>query len=242
MKSNLGMALLAATSVICLQSATAQEAVIRKVLTERLPSHPVIDDVNPTAVPGLYEVRVGTQIIYTDESGDHVISGPLVETKSGTNLTQSRVEKLTAVDFSSLPLKDAVVWTQGTGARKLVVFADPNCGYCKRFETDLQEVKDVTVYTFLIPILGGDSPERARAIWCAEDHGAVWRDWMIRGKAPTKAAQDCDVSALERNLALAQKNRVNGTPSIVFENGIRVPGAMQPEQVEERLLASHSRG
>ena len=107
-------------------------------------------------------MRIGTDILYTDEHGNHLIEGNLIETKTRINLTEERIDKLTAIDFEKLPLKDAIVWKQGNGERKLVVFADPNCGYCKKFERDLQKIKNVTVYTFLYPILGGDSPEKAR--------------------------------------------------------------------------------
>jgi thiol:disulfide interchange protein DsbC len=218
----------------------AQEALIRKNLAERLPDFPKIDEVNKSPMPGLYEVRVGTELFYTDEHGDYIVEGNIIETKGRTNLTQARIDKLTAIDFSALPLKDAIVWRQGNGARKMVVFADPNCGYCKKFETEMQQVKDVTVYTFLFPILGGDSPEKARAIWCAKDNASVWRDWMIRGSAPARSMGPCDSSALQRNVALGKKYRVTGTPALVFEDGKRVPGALQADQVERQLLASGS--
>ena len=215
-----------------------QEALIRKNLAERIPDFPKIDEINKTPIPGLYEVRIGTEVVYTDALGDHVIQGSLIETRTRTDLTQARIDKITAIDFATLPLKDAIVWKQGTGARKLVVFADPNCGYCKKFETEMQQVKNVTVYTFLIPILGGDSPDKSRNIWCAKDNGAAWRDWMINGVAAPRSMGNCDVAPLQRNIAMAKKYRVNGTPALVFEDGKRVPGALPPDEVEKRLLAS----
>ena len=220
------------------QGALAQEAVIRKNIAERLPDFPRIDEVTKTPIPGIYELRIGTEVLYTDEQGNHLIEGSLIDTKTRANLTEARVSKLTAIDFSKLPLKDAIVWKQGTGARKLVVFADPNCGYCKKFETEMQQVKDVTVYTFLYPILGGDSPEKSKNIWCAKDNGAAWRDWMIKGAAAPRSMGNCDTAALQRNVALGKKYRVNGTPALVFEDGKRVPGALPAEQVEKQLLAS----
>ena len=222
-------------------AAIAQEAVIRKNLAERLPDFPKIDEISKSAIPGLYELRIGSEILYTDERGDHVIEGSIIDTRTRSNLTQARIDKITAIDFAALPLKDAIVWKQGTGARKLVVFADPNCGYCKKFETEMQQVKDVTVYTFLYPILGGDSPDKARNIWCAKDNGAVWRDWMIHGAAPARSMGACDTSALQRNVALGRKYRVTGTPALVFEDGKRVPGALSPDQVEKQLAASRGK-
>jgi len=221
--------------------ATAQEAAIRKNIAERLPDFPKIDEVTKTPIPGLYELRIGSEVLYTDEQGNYLIEGSLIDTKTRSNLTEARVAKLTAIDFSKLPLKDAIVWKQGTGARKMVVFADPNCGYCKKFETEMQQVKDVTVYTYLVPILGGDSPSKSRDIWCAKDNGSVWRDWMIKGVAPQRSMGQCDVTALQRNMAFAKKHRVNSTPSIVFEDGKRVAGAMAPEQVEKQLLVSRGK-
>jgi len=234
--------LAAALTVSLCHAGFAQEAVIRENLAKRLPDMPKIDEVSKTPIPGLYEVRVGTEIIYTDEHGDHVIEGTLIETATRTNLTAARIDKLTAIDFAALPLKDAIVWKQGTGARKLVVFADPNCGYCKKFENDMQQVKDVSVYTFLYPILGGDSPDKARDIWCAKDNTKVWRDWMLSGTTPPRSMGQCDTGALARNAELGRKHKINGTPAIVFEDGKRIPGALNAEQIEKQLVASRPKG
>jgi thiol:disulfide interchange protein DsbC len=219
----------------------ADEATIRKNVSERIPQFPKIDEVAKTAIPGIYEIRIGSELYYTDEQGNYLIAGQLVDTRTRVNLTEERIAKLTAVDFKSLPLKDAMVWKQGTGERKLVVFADPNCGYCKKFERDLQAVKDVTVYTFLYPILGGDSPEKSKNIWCAKDNTKAWREWMIKG-TPIPESASCDTSALERNHALGQRYRINGTPGLVFEDGKKQAGALGTEQIEKQLLASRKPG
>jgi thiol:disulfide interchange protein DsbC len=135
-------------------------------------------------------------------------------------------------------MKDALVMKQGTGARKLAVFADPNCAYCKRFERDLATVKDVTIYTFLYPILGPDSSVKSKDIWCAKDAAKAWRGWMVDNVAPPKNIGSCDSSVLDRNIALGQKYRVQGTPALVFENGLRKPGALPAAQVEALLSAA----
>jgi thiol:disulfide interchange protein DsbC len=215
--------------------AAAQEAVIRKNLAERLPDFPKIDEVSKTPVPGLWELRVGNELFYTDEQGNHVIQGSLYDTRAKVNLTEQRIEKLTAIEFDKLPFKDAMVVKQGSGARKLAVFVDPNCGYCKRFERDLLAVKDVTIYAFLYPVLGPDSHEKSRAIWCSKDAMKTWRAWMIDGVPPPKVMGTCDTSAVERNTAFGQKYRINGTPAVLFEDGKRVPGAMPLAEVEKRL-------
>jgi thiol:disulfide interchange protein DsbC len=231
-------ALAAAVCVAALAPAWADEATIRKTIAERMPQFPAIDEVSKTPIPGLFEVRIGTDLFYSDAQGNFLIEGEMIDTRTRENLTQARVAKLTAIDFASLPLKDAIVFKQGTGARRLAVFADPNCGYCKKFERDLAQLKDVTVYTFLYPILGGDSPEKARNIWCAQDSTKVWRDWMVEGVPPPRAMGQCDTGALTRNAALGRKHKVSGTPSLVFEDGKRVPGAVPPDQIEKMLAAA----
>ena len=231
-----------AASLLGASFAFADDALIRKNIAERLPDFPKIDEIAKTPIPGLFELRIGTDIFYTDENGNYLVEGQMIDTRSRANLTQARIDKLTQIDFASLPLKDAIVWKQGKGTRKLVVFADPNCGYCKKFERELVQVKDVTVYTFLFPILGGDSPEKSRNIWCAKDNTAAWRDWMIDGTPPLKSMGQCDTAALQRNVALGRKHKVNGTPALVFEDGKRVPGAMAPADIEKQLVASRKNG
>ncbi len=228
-------------SLLASVSALAQEAAIRENLDKRMPDLPKIDEVTSAPITGLYEVRIGTDIFYTDEQGNHLIQGNIIDTRTRTDLTRARIDKLTAVDFAALPLKDAVVWKQGTGARKLAVFADPNCGYCKSFEKDMVNVRDVTVYTFLYPILGGDSPQKSRDVWCAEDPATVWRAWMIEGKSPPLHMGQCDDSALQRVMVLGRKHRITGTPTLVFENGTRIPGALPASQIEKQLTAARAK-
>lgn len=219
-----------------LGAAFAQEAAIRKNLAERLPSLAKIDEVSKTPMNGLYEIRVNdSDIFYTDAEGNFLIQGNLIDTRAKRNLTEERVEKLSAIDFSALPLKDAFILVHGNGKRKLAVFEDPNCVYCKRFERDLQKVNDVTIYTFLLPILSPDSVEKSKNIWCAKDKGKAWLDWMVRDQTPAKAS--CDTAALERNLDFSKKHKITGTPTVFFADGTRVPGAISAQQVE-KLLAS----
>lgn len=227
-------ALLAA--LVLLAPAWADEAVIRKNIAQRLPDFPKIDEVSKTPMPGLWEVRIGVDLLYTDPEGTFLIEGgSIIDTRNRSNVTQQRMAKLTAIRFEDLPLKDAMVIKQGNGARKLAVFGDPNCGYCKRLERDLQSLKDVTIYTFLYPVLGPDSDQKSRAIWCTKDAMTNWRKWMIDGVNPPRAMGPCDASAIERNVAFGRKHRINGTPALVFEDGVRVPGAMSAAEVEKRL-------
>ena len=230
---------LLAVALLAAGGAGAQEAAIRKMLAEHVPNMPKIDEVRPSQIPGLYEVRYGgTEIIYTDAKGEFLVQGSLIETKTMTNLTEARIDKLTAVDFASLPVKDAMVFRQGSGARRMAVFVDPNCGYCKRFERDLVNLKDVTIYTFVMPILGPDSTVKARDIWCSKDAPKVWRSWMLDSVTPPRSMGACDTAALERNVEFGRKYRINGTPALFFEDGTRKPGALPGAEVEKLLVAA----
>lgn len=222
---------------------TAQEAAIRKNLPERLPNLPKIEEVTRSPIPGIWEVRIGGDLIYTDDQGQFIITGDLIDTRTRVNLSKERLDKLSAFDFAKLPLKDAITIKQGNGARKLAVFVDPNCGYCKRFERDIAGLKNVTIYTFLYPILGPDSLAKSRDIWCAKDPARAWRDWMLSGTTPVPSAGSrCDASALERNTELGRQHRVQGTPAAVFEDGSRAPGAVPADEVERRLAAASGKG
>ena len=226
--------LLVSACALATLTAQAQEATIRKNLTERIPQLQKIDEISKTPVNGLYEIRVnGTDIFYTDAEANYLIQGNLIDTRQRRNLTEERIDKLTAVNFDSLPLKDAFTVVRGNGKRKVAVFEDPNCGYCKRFERDLDKVTNVTVYTFLYPILSPDSAEKSKNIWCAKDKAKAWQDYMLRDQ-PLPAAS-CDVSAITRNLELGRKHKITGTPTLIFADGSRVPGAINTQQIEKHL-------
>ncbi len=229
--------LLAATALTSLP-AFANEAVIRKNLAERFPNLPKPDEVRLSTIPGIWELRVNdSQIVYTDAEANHLIQGEIIDTKSKRNLTEERVNKLTAIDFAKLPVKDAFTIVRGNGKRKIAVFEDPNCGYCKRFERDLQNVDNVTIHMFLYPILGQGSTDTSRNIWCAKDRAKAWQDWMVRDQViPAPGAADkCDVTALARNVEFGKKTRITGTPTLIFADGQRIPGAIGAAQVEKIL-------
>ncbi|MDO9438460.1 DsbC family protein [Hydrogenophaga sp.] len=226
--------LLLATLAAVSMAAFAQEATIRKNLAERLPNLPAIDEVSKTPMPGVFEIRVNqSEIFYTDAEGNYLIQGSMIDTKARTNLTEQRVEKLTALAFKSLPLKDAFTLVRGNGKRKMAVFEDPNCGYCKRLHREFAKIDNVTVHVFLIPVLGDDSVDKARRIWCAKDKAKTYSDWMVNNQAPASAT--CDTAAIERNSRLATKHGIRGTPTMIFVNDIRVPGYIAADQIEKQL-------
>lgn len=229
--------MLIATALAASLGAAAQEAVIRKTLGERIPQLQKIDEITESPMPGLFEIRVnGTEIFYSDVKGNFLLQGNLIDTRQRRNLTEERTDKLTAISFDALPVKDAFTIVRGNGKRKLAVFEDPNCGYCKKFERDLQKVDDVTIHMFLYPILGADSGEKSKHIWCAKDKAKAWLDWMVRDQSPKAAS--CDTAAIERNLEIGRKHKISGTPTLIFADGTRVPGAIDAAQVEKLLTAA----
>jgi len=228
-----------ALSFLLLPNAWAQgeEAFIRKTLKERMPQISPIDEVKRTPMSGLFELKVdGSEIYYTDAGGNFLIQGHLVDTKTQRDLTEERIQKIMAVDFKSLPFKDAIVIVRGKGERKMAMFEDPNCGYCKRFERDLQSIDNVTVYLFLYPILGKDSLDKSKAIWCAKDPAKAWQDLMLRDQAPVPTG--CDTAAVKRNVDFGQKQRISGTPTTIFADGMRLSGAVELAQIEKILSST----
>ena len=212
------------------------EVIIKRTLESRL-NGTKVDAVTKTPYLGLYEVRLDNEILYTDERMNYIFSGNIIDGKSMQNLTEKRLRDLSAIKWENLPLDAAFKTVRGNGKRTLAVFSDPNCPYCKRFEKDLAKVDDVTIYTFLYPILSQDSHDKSKAVWCSADKSKAWSELMLNGTAPTAAR--CD-TPIEKNLALGRKYRVSGTPTLVFANGERVPGAIPQAQLE-KLLAENGK-
>jgi len=215
--------------------AQGQEATIRKNLSERIPQIPRIEEITRSPMAGLYEIRLSTnEIYYSDAEGNFLIQGSLIDTKSKRNLTEEREAKLSAIDFGTLPFKDAITIVRGNGKRKLAVFEDPNCSYCKRFERDLAKVDNVTIYLFLYPILGDDSMTKSRNVWCAKDPAGAWSQVMTKEQTIPNA--NCNIAAIERNVEFGRKFKITGTPTLIAQDGARVPGAINTMQIEKMLL------
>lgn len=217
----------------------ADEASLKKAIEAAYPKFKV-DSVTKTPYPGLYEVFMGGQIVYTDEKLNFLIAeGRLVDPKTKKDITGERLEELTKIDFSSLPLNQAIKVVKGNGSRKLVVFSDVDCPFCKRLEqNELANIDDVTVYTFLYPIesLHPDAANKSRSIWCAPNRVKAWNDWIFNNKLPTTAAK-CDVP-LENVGEMARKYGVTSTPTLFFADGKRMLGAQPYKEIERYLQAA----
>jgi thiol:disulfide interchange protein DsbC len=193
-----------------------------------------IDNVRKAGYLGLYELYIDGQIYYTDEKVSVLLVGKLFDTKTMTNVTDARLEQLSAIKFADLPTAQAIKQVRGNGKRVLATFEDPNCGYCKRLAQELIKLDNVTLYTFLSPMLSEDSDKKSRQIWCAADKAKTWNDWMVDGKTPD-GKSDCDTRAVDRNIELAQKLNIRGTPTLFFADGSRLPGAVPLPMIEQRM-------
>ena len=225
---------------IAAAQAAAQPETLRKALSERLPQLPPVVGVERTPMPGVFEVLLqdGT-LIYSDAAGNFILQGSLIDTRRRIDLTEQRHNQLTAVRFDQLPLQDAFVIQRGKGTRQVAVFEDPHCGFCKRFERDLARIDDVKVHVFLYPVLGPPSRAMARQIWCSRDRADTFLKWMLHDQPPPEA--QCDDAALVRNLEFGRKARIHGTPTVIFADGTRVPGAIPANRIEELLRSSAGR-
>ncbi|MDR2092809.1 MAG: DsbC family protein [Azoarcus sp.] len=218
-------------------AASADEAAVRKKF-EAFANAPVPIVESVTRIPQgkLYEILlINGDLYYTDEAVSFLLEGSIIDTKTRRNITLARLEKLASIDFKSLPLEQAVKRVNGNGKRILATFEDPHCGFCKKLGQELQKVKDVTIYTFLYPILSPDSESMSRHIWCAKDKAAAWVDWVVENKTPPTAK--CDSAVIERNVELGRKLRITGTPTLFFADGSRAGGYLDADALEQRLEA-----
>jgi thiol:disulfide interchange protein DsbC len=199
-----------------------------------------ITSVRAAEVPGLYEVTMRSNVAYTDASGRYFVFGRLFDMQEQVDLTAERLAEANKVDFGALPLDAAIKRVHGDGTRKLALFSDPDCPYCKRLEETLAKLDNVTIYTFPYPLaqLHPDAARKAANIWCAPDRAKAWDEFMMTGKEA--AARDCK-HPLDRIAALGQALGVNGTPTMFTADGRRVSGAVPLDQIERALQGAEGR-
>ena len=209
------------------------EQQIKTELQKRIGGGAKIKNVSPSPISGVYEVLVGNDVFYTDAGSKYLIQGEIIEIATGKNITEQRQADLNRIKWSQLVPTNALKAVRGNGSRQIAIFSDPNCGYCKRLEKSLQQLDNVTVYTYLIPILSADSAQKSKQIWCSADPQKTYIDWMINGIAPSGKA-DC-ATPLEKNMAFAKTYGITGTPTIFFTDGSRYPGAVQISDIEKKF-------
>lgn len=220
--------------------ASAGEAEIRQAVQSLSPGTKATQ-ITATGIKGWFEVVVeteqGPQVLYAEDKGQFLLVGDLLDTKARKNLTRERMDKLTAVKWESLPLDNAIKVVRGNGKRKLAVFSDPDCPYCKKAEQEFMKLDNVTIYTFLYPLaMHSDAPRKSRLVWCAKDRSQAWLDLMLKGKLP-EGKPICN-DPVDENLALGAKLRIEGTPALILANGKRIPGYAPAEKLSAMLDAA----
>lgn len=228
-----------AATLMFAATAQANESVIRKALLQQFPGAQ-ISSVQQTPYSGLFEVYLDGQVVYIDAKGLYVITGDVIDLKNRRNLTQARLNQLQAVNWASLPLNNALKTVKGNGARKLVVFSDVDCPYCRKFEAELDKVDNITIYTFLYPIEGlhPKAVQASKQIWCAPNRNKAWEDYTTKNVLPSNDGK-CN-NPVDETIALGNKLKVSGTPTLIFADGQRVPGMVPAAQLE-KLLDAHAK-
>jgi thiol:disulfide interchange protein DsbC len=234
----IGLGALAQNSWSHAQPEQDKAAAIRKVLEERFGDLHVVA-VRPSAIAGLFEVYSSDSVFYSDASGNYIVNGHLIDTRTRTDLSHQHLDELNAVDFSQLPLEKAIKTVHGKGERRLAVFADPECPYCKKLEGELANIDNVTIYTFLYPLVNIHPAAKvnAHALWCAADRDRAWHEWMLEGKIPASAPA-CEGDPTDELLALGERLHIASTPTMLFDQGERITGVVGAEQVEQALGAA----
>ncbi len=217
-------------------AAYADEAAIRQAVQAQFPEHK-LDSLKKVPFLGLYEVVLGEDVFYVDEKAEYFFFGHVVDAKTRNSLTNDRVQEIKAarrVPLDTLPLQYAIKTVKGDGARKLAVYTDPNCPYCKKLEKELLSIDNITIYTLLYPVLNG-SMELSKKIWCAENQIKAWDDFMLRNVAP--ASKECE-TPLDALVKSGRENRVSGTPTLIFADGSIVGGLIPAAAIEEKLQST----
>ncbi len=222
-------------------SARAGDAEIRQAVQTLAPGSKVTS-IAKTGIAGVQEVVLdgpqGPMVVYADDKGEFILAGELLDVKGRRNLTKERMDKLTEVKWDSLPFKNAIKVVRGDGKRKLAVFSDPDCPYCKKAEQEFAKLDDVTIFIFPYPLpMHGDAARKSKLVWCSKDKSKAWLDLMLKGKVPD-GKTDCD-NPVDENLELGNKLRVDGTPAMFFPNGKRIPGYVDAKRLDGLLDAAN---
>lgn len=229
------VAFITASALSCQLTYAQAEQQVKTELQKKLGASAKIKSVSASPLPGIYEVLVGSEVFYTDAKSQYLIQGEIIEVATGKNITEQRQNDLNRIKWSDLPQANAMKQVRGNGSRQLAIFSDPNCGYCKRLEKSMQQLDNITIYTYLIPVLGPDSVQKAKQIWCSADPAKTYIDWMVNGVA-LSGKGDC-ATPIDKNLAIAKTYGITGTPTLFFTDGSRFPGAVQAGEIEKKLAS-----
>ena len=186
-----------------------------------------VSNIQATEMLGLYSASLDNQIIYLDENAQYMLVGSMVRLKDQKNLTKDLMLQQNSVDWKQLPFKDAIKTVKGTGKSQLFIFSDPNCPYCKKLEAELDKLNDVTIYTLIYP-LKSQSITVSKQVWCDPNQAYAWKNLLQKNVQPKE--RSC-ANPIERNLELGKKLGIEGTPTLIFGNGLKMVGGRSAEDI-----------
>lgn len=238
---NVLFAVFSAGMLLASAYAAADEAAVRSLFQRDFPES-TVKSVSPTPVPGIFEVVVDGRVLYASQDGRYVFSGSLIDTKTRRNLTQAALAKINAIPFDRLPLDLAIKRVKGNGDRKIAIFEDPHCPYCRKLEQNMMGIDNLTIYTFLFPIeqIHPGATNESQAIWCAKNPAKAWNDAMLFGVAPKKAPSSCE-TPIARIVEFGHQHGIIATPTLFFFDGRRVVGALSAKDLKTELAKVGSR-
>jgi len=216
-------------------AATGEAAAVKKALEQKFPGADIRSVTKTTYLGGLYEVHFDDRLVYTDAKTNHIIVGAVYDSATKANLTDERLRKINRIDWSNLPLELAIKKVKGKGERKMVIFSDADCPFCKKLEEELKGIDNVTLYTFLFPIdqLHPDAARKSRQIWCSDDRQKAWDEFFVSGKVPDNKG-DCP-NPVAATQALGARLKITATPTMVLADGSLVPGALPAARLEAAI-------
>lgn len=213
----------------------SQTESLKNQLQKEMGEHVQVKTVEKSVLPGIYQVVIENEVIYADATGRYIFSGNLFDTKERESLTEKLRNQVNKIDFAKLPIERAMITKRGTGKQKLVVFSDPRCQFCQQYEAELKKLEDVTIYTYIYPILGEQSEQLAKKIWCSPNRNKAWEDWMFSKKEPTQSKKSCDDAVLQKNIAWGKEIYIQGTPTTILPSGRRFSGVIDADRLNAAL-------
>ena len=214
---------------LCSAVSMADVATVSKNVKQQHPQLK-LDNIQATEMKGIYSASMDGQVVYLNEDAQHILAGSMIRLKDQHNLTKDLLIQQNSVDWKKLPLQDAIKSVRGTGKRQIAIFSDPNCPYCKQLEAELKKLDNITIYTFILP-LKAQSVAPSKQVYCEKNPALAWENLITKAQLPT--SQSSCANPVERNIVLAHRLGVNGTPAIIFSNGFKVMGAYPAAQIEQ---------
>jgi len=214
-------------------AAAQEEALLKQTLQVKIPELK-IETISQSGIDGLYEIVADSRIFYSNPSGSRIIIGNMFNTANQENITETRFNKINSIDINDLPFQHAIKIKNGTGARVLATFFDPNCSFCKKMSPELNKIPNSTIYIFLYPVLSTDSVNKSGMILCADNRSLAWRQWVQQGKI-TPPRRACSPTITNELLSLGKKLNIKGTPTTFLPSGERVAGFISGKDLTAKI-------